>query len=332
MNEQIIGCIKGITVGDPQVFKNMAICPLAHERPDSRVDYITLSEALEGQLLTVTEVTQGGSVPELKVVNDSDRPVLLLDGEELAGAKQNRVLNTTVLVPGKQSVVIPVSCTEQGRWTYASPTFHESGNVMARSIRSRKNQSVSDSLNASASFRSDQGGVWDGIADLQQATASHSPTQAMRDVYESQKDDLNEALKAFPLQAGQFGFLALINGEAAGLDFVSLAPAFGRLHGKLVKSYIMDALPSRKRRKKVHDPAELVKAAKAFLERTTGCEERVFKSVGSGDDCRFKGPRIAGSALVCGETVIHTAFFQLDQAAEGESQMSGLNRRRSYRV
>jgi hypothetical protein len=42
-------------------------------------------------------VSEGGSVPHLLFINDAMRPVLLLDGEELVGAKQNRVLNLTVL-------------------------------------------------------------------------------------------------------------------------------------------------------------------------------------------------------------------------------------------
>ena len=43
----------------------------------------------------ITEVSEGGSVPELRVVNKGDARILVLDGEELRGAKQNRVLNTT---------------------------------------------------------------------------------------------------------------------------------------------------------------------------------------------------------------------------------------------
>jgi len=58
--------------------------------------YLTLKEALEKRLLVIKEVSAQASVPELKVINNADLPVLLLDGEELAGAKQNRVLNTTM--------------------------------------------------------------------------------------------------------------------------------------------------------------------------------------------------------------------------------------------
>jgi len=37
-------------------------------------------------------------VPELRLVNRAERPVLIVEGEELVGAKQNRVVNVTKLV------------------------------------------------------------------------------------------------------------------------------------------------------------------------------------------------------------------------------------------
>ena len=82
-------------------------------------EYITLREAIERGVFTVTEVSEGGSVPELMVANKGDVAVLLLDGEEVRGAKQNRILNTTILVGPKSTIKVPVSCVEHGRWSYA---------------------------------------------------------------------------------------------------------------------------------------------------------------------------------------------------------------------
>ena len=158
-----------------------------------------------------------------------------------------------------------------------------------------------------------------------------SATSAMRDVFESRRDSLDEALVAFPPVEGQRGFVALLGGKAAGFDLVSRPEAYARLHGKLVRSYVMDGLLERKRRGKEPDAAELPEAARVFLDEAAGCEEKLFKSVGYGEDCRFKGDRIAGSALVEKGTVIHAAFFRIDPEA-GADRMSGINRRRAFRV
>mgnify|MGYP001485673302 CR=1 FL=1 len=99
--------------GDVQSHGALAVLPIMAELPTGP-DYLTLSEALAAGTLVITEINEGGSVPELAVMNEGDLPVLLLDGEELAGAKQNRVVNTTILLKEHSKTVIPVSCVEQG--------------------------------------------------------------------------------------------------------------------------------------------------------------------------------------------------------------------------
>jgi len=116
------GSKRSIISNGVKIFNNMGVIPLFTSINESP-QYLTLKEALEKRLLTITEVSQSGSVPELKVVNKAKIPVLLLDGEELAGAKQNRVLNTTILLKENSETIIPVSCTEQGRWAYATAAF-----------------------------------------------------------------------------------------------------------------------------------------------------------------------------------------------------------------
>jgi hypothetical protein len=85
-----------LTLSRPQSAGELTVLPLL--RPGTaEPGYLTLGEALARGLTRVTEVSEGGSVPQLLFINDAMRPVLLLDGEELVGAKQNRVLNLTVL-------------------------------------------------------------------------------------------------------------------------------------------------------------------------------------------------------------------------------------------
>lgn len=329
MNKTLMELLTGLRLVDPQSYKHIAVFPLfttANHSPD----YPTLAEALESRLLTITEVSHGGSVPDLRVVSTAPKPVLLLDGEDLCGAKQNRVLNTSVLVPAGKDMEIPVSCTEQGRWSYVSREFRESGNLMHCRLRASKTGAVSANLATDAGFKSDQGAVWDGIAEMGVALAvPESATGAMRDVFEAKREDLDEALRATTLLPDQRGILVLINGEPAGFDYVSLAAAFARLHGKLVKSYVMDAFTRKPRR----TPGLTVARdrAHAFLAGAAACEEKQFKSIGLGTDYRCKGPQLVGSALLHEKAVIHTAFFRVDEK-EQAGHMSQMNRRRNYRV
>ena len=107
----------------------------------------------------VTEVSEAGSVPFLQVANGADRPLLLLDGQELIGAKQNRILDTTVLVAAHTEVTIPVSCVEQGRWGYRGRQFRPGDASLYASLRARKASHVTQSVRAGRGRRADQGGV-----------------------------------------------------------------------------------------------------------------------------------------------------------------------------
>jgi hypothetical protein len=126
-----------IQISNVQSHKNLSVFPLLSEYVVA-FDYLTLDEALSQNLIEVVELDIDGSVPELKVVNKSDRMVLILDGEELVGAKQNRIVNTTILIPAKSTTVIPVSCVEQGRWSYDTDKFYSLKRVMSPKMRAGK--------------------------------------------------------------------------------------------------------------------------------------------------------------------------------------------------
>lgn len=121
--------LQKLKVGTPQRCNGLSVFPLLDDGPDE-ARYLTLDEALAAGLAHVTEVSDAGRVPELRFRNDGDRPVLLIDGDELVGAKQNRVLNPTILVPPHSEIVIPVSCVEYGRWTWRSRHFDTSNRTL----------------------------------------------------------------------------------------------------------------------------------------------------------------------------------------------------------
>ncbi|MEI7827930.1 MAG: DUF6569 family protein, partial [Euryarchaeota archaeon] len=154
--------LEGASFGPTQQYNGVMCVPLLHVN-GTGLSYVTLSEALKLGTLTVSEVSTQASVPDLLAVNKGDLPVLILDGEELKGAKQNRVLNASVLMDAHSETIIPVSCTEAGRWAYTSDTFKASGNVMSRDLRANRTRSVSASLDRTQQYRSDQSAVWRDI-------------------------------------------------------------------------------------------------------------------------------------------------------------------------
>jgi hypothetical protein len=114
--------ISNVHVGEPLRHKALSVFPLFSETNDS-VEYILSDEALRSTSVVVNEISDSGSVPELFVDNKSDKRVLFIEGEELIGAKQNRILNTSIMVAAHSELKIPVSCVEQGRWRYKQHWF-----------------------------------------------------------------------------------------------------------------------------------------------------------------------------------------------------------------
>lgn len=304
MERTITDFLTSIEFGEAQAFKNMSVVPLFLP-DDGGPEYMTLRQALSEKLLTVTEVDEAGLVPELNVINGGNLAVLLLGGEELFGAKQNRVLNTSVLVPPGSEVVIPVSCTEQGRWFYTSDLFSESGVVLHPSLRKIKSQSVTTSLKCARRFRSDQDAVWDGIHELSKRTEFLSATDALKDIVESRDDELEEYAGAFEPLAGQRGLFVCVNGRAVGLDIVSRESAYRDYHRKLLKSYAMDAAIDRAG---ATEEATL-DHVKSFIQGAICCGHGRYRSRGLGWDYRFDGETLTGSALLCGGRLVHVSFL-----------------------
>lgn len=189
--------------------------------------YVLLAKAIERGRLTVTEVNEGGAVPFLRAVNQGPRPVLIFDGEELVGAKQNRIVNTTLLL-GVGESLLPVSCVEQGRWSHRSESFSSGEWASHPNLRRQKELQVRENLRQAdvhleeveragaaaghtvrearaampqdlkaRAYRSDQGAVWNEVARGARAHGVRSNTGAMADVYAQRAADLERTLAPF---------------------------------------------------------------------------------------------------------------------------------------
>ena len=153
--ETIAKTLGSILAGKPQSHGALTVSPILAPM-QTEPEWLTLAEA--GDRVRITEISEGGSVPDLRVANLGDLPLLLLDGEQLVGGKQNRILNMTVLVAAQTEVTIPVSCVEQGRWGYRARHSAPSDFSLYAGLRAKKSAWVSRSLREGARPHGRSGG------------------------------------------------------------------------------------------------------------------------------------------------------------------------------
>jgi hypothetical protein len=296
--------VKEARIAAARAHANIAIFPLWTTPPGER-PYLILDEALHSESVRITEVSQQGRVPDLCVVNDSDRPVLLLDGEELRGAKQNRVLNLTILAPAGKTIVVPVSCVEQGRWAHRSDAFTSSEQVLYARMRSENAAFVTGFLRKTGEPRSDQSAVWASIEDKMGRLGTRSATSAMNDIYRASRAGIEKFVEALLPEPGQTGAVFALNGRVAGVEMFDHPDVFVRMFPKLVRSWALDAIES----PPCEVPVPPTEAAHAFLEIVAEAEMQSFPATGQGIDVRLSAARVTGGGIVDGGRLVHLNAF-----------------------
>jgi hypothetical protein len=275
-----------IQLGEPVEHRGIVLAPL-FPRTHPRAQYVTLDGAL-GLGFEVTEVGAGGSVPEVLAATPTDSAVIVCDGEELVGAKQNRILNVTVLVPARGTVRLLVSCIEQGRWSRGSGAFSAAGHTAYPELRRRKAERL-----AAAPLRlgAAQEEVWSAVAEKSIRLGSYSPTGAQAHIFASRGRELADLRGAFALEPGQSGALLALGSDLLCLDYLSRPEAFARLYPKLLDGYLLDALE-----RLDGEPAKAGRL-EAFVDTVLAAPRRREPSVGLGEDVRVSAKGLVGSGL-----------------------------------
>ena len=316
--QSIIEALQGLTIGAPQVVHNLAAFPLLADAP-REAGYITLSEAINKGAAQVTEISEGGSVPELLLDNSGAEKVLVLDGEELLGAKQNRIANLTVLAAAESKTVIPVSCVEAGRWSYRSAQFNVSERTHFARGRAAKAAALSMNMKATGTYGADQGMVWDYIAAKQSRMKVRSDTSAMADLYEQHEQRVEDYAAHIKPVTDQVGVVFLIDGEVEGMDLFGATSTCARMLPKLARSFAIDALETSGAEPSGKGTGAPDRAAvERFLDRVAAAHADTYPAVGLGTDVRLSAPLVAGGGLVHQNELIHLAAF-----AKGAPPLAG---------
>ena len=301
--------LETVGVGEPVSSGNLAMFPLFRSNGSSSpsdAQYITFEDALGKDWVSVTEVDEAGSVPSLLLDNSGPQPILLLDGEQLVGAKQNRTVNLTLLIAAGVRTEIPVSCVEAGRWSRSSRKFHSSRHMHFNRGRREKMDQVSRSLRRDGARYADQGRVWDRIREKQDAFSAEAPTEAMDDIYAHTAARLEDYERELKPEPGQVGAIFVIDGDVSGFDLFAHPEHFHRYFHKLVSSHALDALETQAG---AQSAAPAKQQVTTFLEGFRDAHEEEYDAIGLGSDLRVETPELIGAGLARGGDYVHLTGF-----------------------
>jgi len=261
---------------EPITEGNLTVFPVVAAETYDTSGFLTLDEGMRRGEVVITEAGRAGLIrprpnqphPELLVepagdgaevnrlvlVNQSNRPLILLAGEIVTGGKQDRVVaKDRIVAPHSEPIDLSVFCVEPGRWTPHGEFVSKGAPLAQPSVRrevmvDRNQQSVwasvgralggavaaapppaAPELRASSSYAH---GMENAAvqAKLRQFTA---PIERSYSKLESQL----RAQKAV-------GVVAAINGQIIWADVFASPELFNQYWPKLVQSYAAEAMTS----------------------------------------------------------------------------------------
>jgi hypothetical protein len=351
---------ESLHVIEPITHGNLTIFPIVGGTDYDTSHILTLDEGTKAGTVIVTEQGSlrglvrrpqqasrgsGAQVNQLVLVNNSDRPLLLLAGEIVTGGKQDRIIGVDRLVPPKSDPIdLSVFCVEPGRWTGRSDQFASMHSQMAQpSVRvpamAAKNQQQvwdrvassrstvevtaaappvsADSADLSTSYAQASGG--NDLSHATRSTTSYAATMAIPQVkakIDSVAGNYDAVLQQLR-KSGAKGVVVAINGELVWADLFASNDLLLRYWQKLVRSYAAESLTTVGTQKHVTE-----KDAEAFLDRMSGNREVIETDPGV-----FRRAEITGDnykvftlteLMTKTEFNVHTAKMLYDKEARLE--------------
>ncbi len=279
----------------PITHGSLTVFPVVATTTHDTSEFLTLDEGLRSGEVVVTEAgrvpglirrpyipepRRGPEVNRLVLVNNSDRPLVLLAGEIVTGGKQDRVIGKDRIVPAHSDPVdLNVFCVEPGRWTETTAGFKGMGAQMAQ-----------PSVRRNAMARKDQSAVWSSVRDTQEkamAATAGAPAAAEIGRTTSYAGVMNNTVVqkevdniAAPIDRDYrsilgdlrarraVGVVAAIRGQIIWADIFANTGLLERYWPKLVRSYAAEAMLTR-----VAGGRPTTAAAQAFLDDMAGRRE-----------------------------------------------------------
>ena len=304
MNYATYKNISELQIGEPLYFKNLTMFGLKGV-DFSTIKYQTFQQASREHQYKISEINNEGHVPQLHFTNLSNIPILILDGTELVGAKQNRVLNTSILAPANQMISIPVSCCERSRWSYTSSRdFTFQNQSMYASARFDKVKSVNEKWTMDGYAESDQSEVWSNIASKSKRMNVHSASESMGDFYHTYRDQIEEYVGMYKAESNDLGICAAIGDQIVLLEIFDSNITFAENLSMIIRSLAADAMEIR-----THGSIPNKKNIKKFIDQFLSSEFKKLGKIGIAEQIKISHSDQIGQGLFYKSNFIHSFQF-----------------------
>ena len=268
---------------------------------------ITFPEAFSKNLVKIEEVNNKGIIRYLKITNISDQKLLILDSEQIIGngVRQNRVVDSTTLIPEFSNVTLKVSCCEKNRW---SPAVTNEVNL-SDSLYFSKGR-INNSEDIYEKCNTDQFKIWNDITDKLKEFGSRSFTGSVEDIYNKRRNNVEEIVGSFNPGPNDIGVAIATGNCLVSIDIFLSNDVFKIYLPKLIRSVALDGFKNTgyKSFVKTIDVHKLLRLIEQSEKKIDKPNMRTL-----GQQIRFNSDLVVGSSLYYEEEMIHFSGFLKDK-------------------
>jgi hypothetical protein len=278
-------------ISEPVFLRNLTIYPISGT---SKNDFnpASIDEVIHANKGAVHELDTP-DVNTIEFVNRGDDPVLLIDGEEITGSLQNRIIALSSVIEARSTKNIPVICAEEGRW--AGLGGFQTGHCAYPQVRTILAKSLHRKIDT-------QRAIWNEINRKLTATKTMSTTSSMHDIYHNLDEEIARYVEGFSsINHDTVGFIGVAGNRILGCDIFCSAKIYHKFEPKLIRGYILDAIEYRKKDPHVPDVKKFFTALRHVLEK-----KKVRKKTGNE---KIKGDGFLGQMFIYDKNPVHLSVF-----------------------
>jgi hypothetical protein len=302
--------ISGYKVLAPIRQGNLTVFPVVAAQSYDTAEFLTLDEGLRSGEVIVTESghlqplmrrrtptpSQGAQVDQLVLVNNSNRPLILLAGEIVTGGKQDRVIGKDRIVPPESDPIdLGVFCVEPGRWTGSSDRFGvatkaggvggvvqapmAAPNVRSKAMADKNQQMVWAEVGKTRTAMAES--VVVAAAPELNATTSYArvmDNKQVREKVDSVAEPIQRNYQSLIRQLrdqNAVGVVVAVNGQMVWADIFASTNLLEKYWPKLVRSYAAEAVVTKAQSREAD-----VRQAQEFLNHMDGRHQTVDSEPG----------------------------------------------------